>query len=193
MPAKEERLVALNRYLFEEQGFHGSRTDYANRSNSVCPTKFWTSARDCRSRCRFYISRIAKKHLGLNASSGSACPVHFLARHEPKHGQPQLVDVFNRGHFLTSAEARAMCEELNDLPWQDSFLKHVHTSPSDSGTDAARNLFNAASNRTKVERMLRYTEAALIIKPRFRSRTTTCFAGYSGYQLSRSSTHTSGA
>src|SRR5690606_22001599 len=29
-----ERLAALNDYLFEENGFHGSRTEYYNRANS---------------------------------------------------------------------------------------------------------------------------------------------------------------
>lgn len=157
---EEDRLVALNRYLFEEQGFHGSRTDYSNRSNS-----YVNEVLDDREGLPITLSvlyiEIARK-IGLNVVA-VGMPSHFLARHEPKQGKSQLIDVFNRGRLLTPEEARKMCEELNDLPWQDSFLNSI--SAQATLERMLRNLFNVAAESRETERMLRYTDAALILKP----------------------------
>ncbi len=155
-----ERLAALNRYLFEEQGFHGSRTDYDNRSNS-----YLNEVLDDREGLPITLSvlyvEIAKR-LGLNVV-GVGMPRHFLSRHEPKIGSPQLIDVFDRGRLLTREDAQAKFEELSDSPWKDSFLDSI--TPQATLERILRNLFRAASDAQEVERMLRYTDAILAISP----------------------------
>ena len=157
---EDVRLAALNRYLFEEQGFHGSRTDYDNRSNS-----YLNEVLDDREGLPITLSvlyiEIAKR-LGLNVV-GIGMPRHFLSRHEPKIGSPQLIDAFDRGRLLTAEDARAKFEELSDSPWKDSFLDSI--TPQATLERILRNLFGAASETHEVERMLRYTDAILVISP----------------------------
>ena len=158
--SEDVRLTALNRYLFEEQGFHGSRTDYDNRSNS-----YLNEVLDDREGLPITLSvlyiEIAKR-LGLNVV-GIGMPRHFLSRHEPKIGSPQLIDAFDRGRLLTAEDARAKFEELSDSPWKDSFLDSI--TPQATLERILRNLFGSASETHEVERMLRYTDAILVISP----------------------------
>ncbi len=154
------RLAALNHYLFEEQGFHGSRTDYSHRSNS-----YINEVLDDREGLPITLSVLyieIAKQLDLNVV-GVGMPSHFLARHEPKIGETQLVDVFDRGRPLTPAEAQATCEELSGLPWQDSFLGSI--TPQATLERMLRNLFHAATESQEAEQMLRYTQAVLVINP----------------------------
>jgi hypothetical protein len=102
------------------------------------------------------------KRLGLNVV-GVGMPRHFLSRHEPKIGSPQLIDVFDRGRLLTREDAQTKFEELSDSPWQDSFLDSI--TPQATLERILRNLFRAASEAQEVERMLRYTDAILVISP----------------------------
>ena len=155
-----QRLTAVNHYLFEEQGFHGSRTDYGNRSNSYVNEVLDDREGLPLTLAVLYIE-IAKR-VGVNVV-GVGMPSHFLARHEPKDGPAQLVDVFDRGHFLSPEQARAMCEELSELPWQDAYLNA--TAPRAILERMLRNLFSAAGDSQDLEQMLRYTEALLVINP----------------------------
>ena len=158
--SEDDRLTVLNRYLFEEQGFHGSRTDYDNRSNS-----YLNEVLDDREGLPITLSvlyiEIAKR-LGLNVV-GVGMPRHFLSRHEPKVGSPQLVDVFERGRRLTAEDARSKFEDLSDSPWRDSFLDSI--TPQAMLERILRNLFRSATDSHEVERMLRYSDAILVISP----------------------------
>ena len=156
----QERLAALNRYLFEEQGFHGSRTDYDNRSNS-----YLNEVLDDREGLPISLSVLymeVARRMGLNVV-GVGMPKHFLARHEPKMGDSQLIDVFERGKLLSSSDARATFETLSDDEWRESYLA---TSPSRAILERMlRNLFASAASAEDAERMLRYLEALLLLKP----------------------------
>jgi serine protease Do len=157
---EEDRFAALNRYLFEEQGFHGSRTDYDNRSNS-----YINEVLDDREGLPITLTVVyveIARRLGLNIV-GVGMPRHFLARHEPKLGSHQLVDVFERGRRLTPAEARKKFEELSDATWKDSYLESI--PPRSMLERILRNLFNAAYEAREPERMLHYTDAILILSP----------------------------
>ncbi len=157
---EDEKLAALNRYLFEEQGFHGSRTDYANRSNS-----YVNEVMDDREGLPITLSVLyveIARHLGLNVV-GVGMPSHFLVRHEPVQGNAQLVDVFDRGRRITPDEARTMYEGLSDIPWQDSFLKS--NTPEATLERMLRNLLSLSFETNEISRSLRYTEAVLVISP----------------------------
>ena len=155
-----ERLTALNQYLFEQQGFHGSRTDYSNPSNS-----YLNEVLDDREGLPITLSvlyiEIARR-MGLHVV-GVGMPRHFLARHEPKEGASQLIDVFERGQSLTIAEAQQKFESLSDDRWQPSFLD---TSPSRAILERMlRNLFGTAAAAEDSERMRHYLDALLLLKP----------------------------
>ena len=152
------KFTALNRYLFEEQGFHGSRTDYDNRSNS-----YLNEVLDDREGLPITLSvlyiEIARK-MGLNVV-GVGLPLHFIVRHEPREGEPQLVDVFERGKLLSRDDARKKFESLSDDRWDDSYLDAA--PPKSILERMLRNLLNSAAQAEDSERMLRYVEAVLVI------------------------------
>ncbi len=155
-----ERLAALNRYLFEQQGFHGSRTDYGNRANS-----YLNEALDDREGLPITLSvlyiEIARR-MGLHVV-GVGMPRHFLARHEPKVGVSQLIDVFERGQLLTNAAAQQKFESLSDEVWKPSFLE---TSPPRAILERMlRNLFGTAAAAEESVRMRHYLDALLLLKP----------------------------
>ena len=157
---EQERLAALNRYLFDEQGFYGSRTDYDNRSNS-----YLNEVLDDREGLPISLSvlymEIARR-MGLNVV-GVGMPRHFLARHEPKTGDSQLIDVFERGKLLSKDEAKAKFESLSDGEWRES---HLDTSPPRAILDRMlQNLFRTALAAEDLERMFRDLEGILLLNP----------------------------
>lgn len=157
---EDDRLTALNRYMFEEQGFHGSRTDYDNRSNS-----YVNEVLDDREGLPITLTVVyieIARHLGLNVV-GVGMPGHFLARHEPQSGSNQLVDVFERGRRLTPEEAQQKFEDVSEYPWRASYLDTI--SPKATLERVLRNLFKVAYEARELERMLRYTDAILILSP----------------------------
>ena len=90
-------------------------------------------------------------------------PGHFLVRHEPKTGDAQLVDVFNRGRLLSKEDAQALFADVNERPWQDAFLNAI-AAPSILER-MLRNLFNAATETPDIERLLKYSDAIIAIRP----------------------------
>ena len=157
---EQERLAALNRYLFDEQGFHGSRTDYDNRSNS-----YLNEVLDDREGLPITLSVLymeVARRMGLNVV-GVGMPRHFMARHEPKTGDSQLVDVFERGKLLSKAEARTTFESFNDAPWSEA---HLATSPPRAILERMlENLLPTAAAINDAERIYRYLEVLLMLKP----------------------------
>jgi len=71
--------------------------------------------------------------------------------------------VFERGIRLTPAEAQMKFERLSDSPWRDTYLDAI--SSRATLERILRNLFNAAAESHEVDRMLRYTDAILVLSP----------------------------
>ena len=154
------KFAALNRYLFEDQGFHGSRTDYDNRSNS-----YLNEVLDDREGLPITLSvlyiEIARR-MGLNVV-GVGLPRHFIVRHEPREGAAQLVNVFERGQLMSKDDARKRFESLTDHPWEERFL---NSTPAHLILERMlENLFGTATGVDDAERLLRYVEALLVINP----------------------------
>src|SRR5205807_4742632 len=104
------KLTALNKYLFTERGFHGSRTDYYSRSNS-----YLNEVIDDREGLPITLSvlymEIARR-LDMKVV-GVGLPGHFVVRHEPKGGPMQIVDVFD-GKLLSRADAEKKIKQNFD-------------------------------------------------------------------------------
>ena len=152
------RFAALNRYLFEEQGFHGSRINYDNRSNS-----YLNEVLDDREGLPITLSVVyieIARRMGLHVV-GVGMPRHFIVRHEPREGEPQLVDVFERGRLLSKDDARKKFEAISDERWKDTFLDA--TSPRAILERMLGNLLSKAAETEDAESMLRYVEAKLLI------------------------------
>ncbi|MGQ0637539.1 MAG: transglutaminase family protein [Planctomycetaceae bacterium] len=154
------RLTALNRYLFEELGFHGSRGDYYHRSNS-----YVNEVLDDREGLPITLAVIyleLAQRLGLNMV-GVAAPGHFLVRHEPPGGPAQLIDVFDRGAPLSQAAAEERVREAVGGP-----ARATDFAAATKRTIVVRilhNLLSLAQRSQDTNAMLRYCDCIIAISP----------------------------
>lgn len=155
-----QKIAALKQDLFDEHGFHGSRHDYDNRSNS-----YLNEVLDDREGLPITLSVLfmeLARHLEVPIV-GIGLPGHFVVRHQPPEGPGALIDPFERGKELTVDEAKAKVAQTTEVGWNDRFLEPM-------GRRAIlvrmlRNLFSEARNAEDPERMLRYTELVLLLQP----------------------------
>ena len=116
-----DRVDALRNFLFAESGFHGSRHDYYNRSNSRL-----NDVLDDREGLPITLSVLfmeVAQRAGLTDVYGVALPGHFLVKHAPSGAQERLIDVFNGGRFLTHSEADELGSGYAGVPVRSEFLR----------------------------------------------------------------------
>lgn len=104
----------LNRYLFEENGFHGSRGDYSSRSNS-----YMNEVLDDREGLPITLSvlyvELASK-LGIQGVFGVPLPGKFMVGYrDGPEGELQLVDVFENGKELTVEQAALQLSDTGEF------------------------------------------------------------------------------
>lgn len=155
------KLKALDKYLFEEMGFHGSRTDYYNRSNS-----FMNEVIDDREGLPIAVSVLyieLARRLGLKVV-GVGLPGHFIVRFEPTKGKSQLIDTFLRGKRMSVKDA----EELVNSNGRVRFNKRHLAAQTKKQIviRMLRNLMGTARDANDAEAMLRYVETVLVLDPK---------------------------
>jgi len=158
--SETKRLKALDHYLFEEMGFHGSRTDYYNSSNS-----YLNEVIEDREGLPITISVLymeMARRLGVTVV-GVGLPGHFIVRFKPSNGPSQLIDPFDQGKRLTRKEAMQKVAATKNLEWDDEFLKAE--SKRAILVRMLRNLMGVARDDEDPEAMLRYVETVLVIEP----------------------------
>ena len=156
----QKRLTALNNYLFEQNGFHGSRTDYYHRANSYLDRVI-----DDREGLPITLS-ILYMEIGRRLELdivGVGLPAHFVVRHKPKDGPAQLIDVFDRGTFLSREDADKLVRELTGEPLEEKFLTAY--SKRQILRRVLQNLMGVAQRADDREAMLGYSEAIVAIAP----------------------------
>ena len=156
-PAK---LAALNKYLFAERGFHGSRGDYYNRSNS-----YLNEVLDDREGIPITLSVLyieLARRVGLKVV-GIPLPGHFVVEFLPKKGEGQLIDVFEGGKSLSREDAAKRIVEQPGQPLTPEEMK-----PAGKKAIIVRMLHNllaiVGSNHDAPE-TLHYLDAILAIDP----------------------------
>jgi regulator of sirC expression with transglutaminase-like and TPR domain len=94
----------LNRYLFEENGFHGSRSDYSSRSNS-----YVNEVLDDREGLPITLSIVyieLARSLGVSGVVGIPLPGRFMVGYRAsEQDEFSLVDVYDGGKVLSMREA----------------------------------------------------------------------------------------
>lgn len=154
-----DRLAAFHRFLFEDQGFHGSRTNYYSASNS-----YLNEVIDDREGLPITLSVLyieLARRAGL-AAVGIGLPGHFVAQFVPADGKPQLIDVFDRGRAMTHEEAVAHVTGQR-LEWDEEYLRPQ--SAREIVTRMLRNLIRVANDKQDPEAALRYVETVLALNP----------------------------
>ncbi len=161
MPPKADataKIAALNKFLFEERGYHGSRVDYYTRA-----TSYLNDVIDDREGLPITLSVLymeTARRLGVNVV-GVALPGHFMVRHEPVGGPKQLIDVFNAGKLLSDDEASEVVRKIvGRLPDAKEFQA---VSKKAILKRMIHNLIGVAQNEQDGEGMLRYLDAILAV------------------------------
>lgn len=109
-----EKVRALCRFLFEENGFHGSRHDYSNPANSHL-----NQVLDDREGLPITLSIVfltVGERAGIQHLHGVPLPGHFLVKHAPPGGDEQLFDVFDGGRPLTHSDADELGAQFARVP-----------------------------------------------------------------------------
>ena len=126
----EAKVALISKYLFKDNGYHGSRTDYYNQSNS-----YLNEVLDDREGIPITLSIIyieLAKRIGLKMQ-GLGLPGHFVVFYN-NNGNRKIIDPFDNGKSISEADADAIVKEY------------------DSTMNA--NDYKAAGNKSIIQRML---------------------------------------
>jgi S1-C subfamily serine protease/regulator of sirC expression with transglutaminase-like and TPR domain len=154
------KLEALDRFLFQDFGFHGSRTNYYHRSNS-----YLNEVIDDREGLPITLSVLymeLARRMGLKVV-GVGLPGHFVVRLEPTQDKGQLIDPFNRGQRLDRGGAEALIKSISGRMLGDADL--VAQSKKAILTRILRNLLRVAFEQEDATAMMRYVDTVLLISP----------------------------
>jgi len=100
---------AINIVMFEEEGFRGNRDEYYDPRNS-----FLNEVLDRKLGIPITLSVIyieVAKRVGL-ALLGVGMPGHFLLKHYDEYANELLIDVFEGGRIVTSANCQQRLDEI---------------------------------------------------------------------------------
>ena len=112
--SEPEKVRTLCRFLFEENGFHGSRHDYSNPANSHL-----NQVLDDREGLPITLSIVfltVGERAGIQNLHGVPLPGHFLVKHAPPGRDEQLFDVFDGGRPLTHSDADELGAQFARVP-----------------------------------------------------------------------------
>ena len=126
----EAKVALISKYLFKDNGYHGSRTDYYNQSNS-----YLNEVLDDREGIPITLSIIyieLAKRIGLKMQ-GLGLPGHFVVFYN-NNGNRKIIDPFDNGKSISEADADAIVKEY------------------DSSMNS--NDYKAAGNKSIIQRML---------------------------------------
>jgi len=119
-----ESVTALNRVLFEVEGFRGNRDDYYDARNSFLNDVLDRKVGIPISLAVIYME--VARRIGFPLV-GVGMPGHFLLKHYDVDGRQIIIDPFNQGSILSDAECQHRLDEIysGQLPLQPQFLEAV--------------------------------------------------------------------
>jgi serine protease Do len=156
----EKTLKALHRWMFQENGFHGSFEDTNNRANSYLNEVI--DDREGLPITLCLLHREFARRLGLDVTGRNfqrRCMNHLTIPGKPP--RDVYIDAFDRGKILTTAEATALLLKLNDEPPSDETWEPV--SNKDVILGMLNNLTANAVQARDDERIIRYMDVYLTI------------------------------
>jgi regulator of sirC expression with transglutaminase-like and TPR domain len=155
-----QRLAALGKYMFKENGYHGSRGDYYNRANS-----YLNEVIDDREGIPITLSVLymeLARRLDLKMA-GIGLPGHFVVAQLGEGKEPQLIDVFEDAKLMTRKEAEKIVRNFGGVPLQEE-----HLEPVDNRAIIVRmlrNLIGISNNNEPPEVVLRYLNTLILLQP----------------------------
>lgn len=155
-----EKRQALDRYLFEENGFHGGRTEYYHPANSHLDRVI-----DDREGLPITLSILymeLAKRIGLNFE-GVGLPGHFVVRHVISETESELIDVFERGRVVSQEETKQRVISAINRPMMPEDVRPQ--SDTEILIRVLNNLLGTARRNSDTEAYRRYCEALVSIMP----------------------------
>jgi serine protease Do len=158
--ADTNKIAALTKFLFTEQGFHGSRTDFYNRANS-----YMDQVMDDREGLPITLAVLwleLARQLGVTNVAGVPLPTRFMVRFAPRGGSEQIIDVFDGGKVLSRGDAVELVADNVER------IDEEHFAPAKKRDIIARmlnNLLGLAQRDGNVGDMVRYLDAMIALKP----------------------------
>lgn len=155
------RLEALKKYLFSENGFHGSRSDYYNRANS-----YINEVLDDREGLPITLSVLfieLAQRLGVKGVAGLPLPGHFMVRYSPQTGDDQIIDVFNGGRTISRSEAQDRVFQATGDGFRDT--DYTTTTKREIIIRMLRNLIGVSERSESAAGALRYQDLIVALQP----------------------------
>ena len=158
-----EVLKAINRVLFEEEGFHGNKDDYYDPRNS-----YINEVLDRKTGIPITLSLVymeVARRVGL-VVFGVGMPGHFLLKLYDVNGQQTFIDAFHSGHLLSTAECEVRMEEVYEgqLQVRPEFTNTV--GKRQILTRMLNNLRSIYISSRNFKKALRVVDFVLAIHPR---------------------------
>lgn len=122
--ASEKDIIdAVRKFMFEENGFHASRLDYYNASNS-----FLNEVIDDREGIPITLSVLfieLARRAGSTTIHGVGLPGHFVVAYEPKPEKTQILDAYEGAKPLSRMQAMQMVAEMTGELLNDDHMTPV--------------------------------------------------------------------
>ena len=154
----ESKVSSISKYLFEENGYHGSRTDYYNQSNS-----YLNEVIDDREGIPITLSIIyieLASRIGIKIN-GLGLPGHFVVFYM-KNGERKIIDPFNSGNLITNTEADNMVKDYDGTKNSKDYLA------SDNISIIQRMIYNLKSiaiDTKDFNKALSYVDLLIALNP----------------------------
>ncbi len=155
------KLAALKEYLFTENGFHGSRSDFYSRANS-----YMNQVLDDREGLPITLSILfleLAQRIGLKGVSGLPLPGHFMVRYAPPEGMEQIIDPFNGGRMISRSDAQERVFEATGEGFREADFRAA--TKREIIVRMLRNLLGGVRTEDSVTDSLRYLDTILALAP----------------------------
>ena len=154
------KLKTLISYLFEENGYHGSRQDYYNKANS-----YMNRVLDDREGLPITLSILVMElaaGCGIDGVVGVGAPGHFIIKHVIDEKE-QFIDPFDGGKYLSQADMEELVRANTGRSFVPEYL--AKSNERDIVLRMLRNLMGAAQESNPPAELLRYVETVVALQP----------------------------
>jgi len=156
----DTKLNKMLSYMFQENGFHGSRQDYYNQANS-----YMNRVLDDREGLPITLSILVMelaRQCGISNIVGVGAPGHFLVK-QKQGTREQYIDPFDGGKLLTIEETEKLVKENSgrSIPADELPV----STKREIVLRMLRNLMGVAQNKDAPADLLRYVEPMVALQP----------------------------
>ncbi len=156
----EDKLEAINRYLFKENGFHGGEADFYHQANNLMDRVIDDREGMPITLCILYMELGRRLDLSME---GVGLPGRFIVRYRATGGESKLIDVFQKAESLNDTEvAMIVMMNLQRLVTETDLKAQT---PIEILTRILRNLISSAKQARDSESMRRYSEGLVALHP----------------------------